>query len=144
MRSSPCTVLSGEWGPDATSQQFHSDLFDSCLPSAPQSVPINRAFMLSHFSYGRLFVTPWTVAHQTPLSMGILQTRILEWVACPPPGDLPKSGIWPMSLKSSALADGSLPLEPLQFSHSVVSDFCNPMDCSTPGFPVHHQFPELA
>ena len=27
-----------------------------------------------------LFVTPWTVAHQVPLSMGILQTRILEWV----------------------------------------------------------------
>ena len=22
--------------------------------------------------------------------------------------------------------------------------FCDPMDCSTPGFPVHHQFPELA
>ena len=22
--------------------------------------------------------------------------------------------------------------------------FCNPMDCSTPGFPVHHQLPELA
>ena len=21
---------------------------------------------------------------------------------------------------------------------------CNPMDCSTPGFPVHHQFSELA
>ena len=21
---------------------------------------------------------------------------------------------------------------------------CNPMDCSTPGFPVHHQFLELA
>ena len=21
---------------------------------------------------------------------------------------------------------------------------CNPMDCSTPGFPVHHQLPELA
>ena len=30
-----------------------------------------------------LFVTPWTVAHQTPLSMGILQARILEWVAKP-------------------------------------------------------------
>ena len=25
--------------------------------------------------------TPWTVAYQTPLSMGILQPRILEWVA---------------------------------------------------------------
>ena len=27
------------------------------------------------------FATPWTVAHQAPLSMGILQARILEWVA---------------------------------------------------------------
>ena len=25
--------------------------------------------------------TPWMVAHQAPLSMGILQARILEWVA---------------------------------------------------------------
>ena len=31
----------------------------------------------------RLFATPWTVAHQAPLSMGILQARILEWVAMP-------------------------------------------------------------
>ena len=30
-----------------------------------------------------LFVTPWTVARQAPLSMGILQARILEWVAMP-------------------------------------------------------------
>ena len=35
---------------------------------------------LSHI---RLFVTPWTVACQAPLSMGILQARILEWVAVP-------------------------------------------------------------
>ena len=27
------------------------------------------------------FVTLWTVAHQAPLSTGILQARILEWVA---------------------------------------------------------------
>ena len=32
----------------------------------------------------QLFVTPWTVACQAPLFMGILQTRILEWVAIPP------------------------------------------------------------
>ena len=25
--------------------------------------------------------TPWTVARQAPLSLGILQARILEWVA---------------------------------------------------------------
>ena len=30
-----------------------------------------------------------------------------------------------------------------QFSHSVVSDSCDPMDCSMPGFPVHHQLPKL-
>ena len=29
------------------------------------------------------FSIPWTVAHQAPLSMGILQARILEWVAMP-------------------------------------------------------------
>ena len=29
----------------------------------------------------RLFETPWAVSYQTPLSMGILQQRILEWVA---------------------------------------------------------------
>ena len=31
----------------------------------------------------RSVVTPWTVAHQVPPSMGILQARILEWVAMP-------------------------------------------------------------
>ena len=30
----------------------------------------------------------------------------------------------------------------VQFSHSVMSD-CDPMDCSTPGLPIHHQLPEL-
>ena len=41
------------------------------------------AYSLSHV---RLFATPWTVAHHAALSMLILQARILEWVACPPPG----------------------------------------------------------
>ena len=29
------------------------------------------------------FAIPWTTAYQAPLSMGILQARILEWVAMP-------------------------------------------------------------
>ena len=37
--------------------------------------------MLSCFSRIWPFVTLWTVAHQAPLSMGILQARVLEWVA---------------------------------------------------------------
>ena len=35
----------------------------------------------SRFCYFRLFVTQWTGACQAPLSMGILQARIPEWVA---------------------------------------------------------------
>ena len=27
--------------------------------------------------------TPWTIAHQAPLSMGIFQARIMGWVAMP-------------------------------------------------------------
>ena len=34
------------------------------------------AHVLSH-----VYVTPWTIACQAPLSMGILQAYILEWVA---------------------------------------------------------------
>ena len=37
---------------------------------------------------------------------GILQERILEWVACPPPEDLPDPGIEPTSLMSPALVGG--------------------------------------
>ena len=37
----------------------------------------------SQGSGGHFFVIPWTVALQAPLSVGILQARILEWVAMP-------------------------------------------------------------
>ena len=39
--------------------------------------------ILNCFSHVQLFAHLWTVAHQIPLSMGILQARILEWVALP-------------------------------------------------------------
>ena len=41
------------------------------------------ACMLSRFSHVQHYVTLWTVARQAPLSMEILQARILEWVAMP-------------------------------------------------------------
>ena len=44
-----------------------------------------------------LFVTPWTVAHQAPLSLGILQARNWSGLLCPPPGDLPDREIEPRS-----------------------------------------------
>ena len=41
----------------------------------------------------RLFVTPWTVAHQVPLSMGFPRQEYWSGLQCPPPGDLPDPGI---------------------------------------------------
>jgi len=43
---------------------------------------------------------------------GILQARILEWVAMPSCWDLAKSGIEPTSLTPSALAGGFFTAEP--------------------------------
>ena len=60
--------------------------------------------MLSHFSHVRLYATPWTVALQDPLSMGILQVRILEWTDISFFGDLPNPRIETESLASPALA----------------------------------------
>ena len=45
----------------------------------------------------QLFETPWTIAHQAPLSMGIIQARIPEWVAMPSSLDVPDPGIQPRS-----------------------------------------------
>ena len=38
----------------------------------------------------------------------------------------------------------SVQFSSVQFSHSVVSNSLRPHDCSTPGFPVHHQLLEFA
>ena len=39
------------------------------------------AAVLNRSAESESFATPWTVAHQAPLSVGILQARILEWLA---------------------------------------------------------------
>ena len=60
--------------------------------------------VLSHFSHVQLFATPWTVAHQAPLSMQNLQARILVWVTI----SSSRGSFWPrtqtLSLTSPALA----------------------------------------
>ena len=44
---------------------------------------------------------------------GTIQARILEWVPFPPPGDLPKPGMEPVSLVLPALASGFFTTEAL-------------------------------
>ena len=43
------------------------------------------------------FATPWTVAHQAPLSMGFPSQEYWSGLPFPSPGDLPDLGIKPMS-----------------------------------------------
>ena len=44
-------------------------------------MPVKSEKKVKWLSHVQLFVTPWTIACQAPLSMGILQARILDWVA---------------------------------------------------------------
>ena len=59
------------------------------------------AQMLIHV---QLFVTPWTVAHQAPLSMKFSRQEYWRGLPFPSPGDLPNPGTAPTSLASLALA----------------------------------------
>ena len=87
----------------------HSTLQVNSLPSGPPGKPKNTAvsslsllqgiFLTQESNWGLLhcrqilyqlsqqgsllFTTVWTAAHQAPLSKGILQARILEWVGKP-------------------------------------------------------------
>ena len=40
----------------------------------------------------QIFATPWTVAHQAPLSTGFSRQEYWSGLPCPPPGDLPDPG----------------------------------------------------
>ena len=49
------------------------------------------------FSCVWFFVTPWTVAHQAPLSMEFSRQEYWSGLPLPAPGDLPNPGIEPVS-----------------------------------------------
>ena len=51
-----------------------------------------------------LFVTPWSVAHQAPLSMGFFKQEYWSGFPCPPSEEIPNPGIEPETLTSPALA----------------------------------------
>ena len=59
--------------------------------------------MLNHFGRVQVFVTPWTVAHQVPLSMGFSKQEYWSGLPCPSPTGVLDSGMKPSSLMSPAL-----------------------------------------
>ena len=108
--------------------------------------------MLSCYSHVWLFATPWTVAPQA-LWHWILQARILEWGAIPSSrGSSQPRDQTHMSYVSPTLAGRFFTTSitwqtgtSIQFSSvaQLCPTLCNPMNCSMPGIPVHHQLPEF-
>ena len=76
----------------------------------------------------QLFVTSWTVAHQTPLSVEFSRQEYWSGLLFPSPGDLPDSGIEPGSL---ALQADSLLSEPPRKPHMCLSVLVIVQMCGT-------------
>ena len=67
-------------------------------------------FVVRSLSHVRLFVTPWTVAHQSPLSIEFSRQGYWSGLPCPFPGDRPNPGIKLASPMAPTLQLDSLPL----------------------------------
>ena len=81
-----------------------------CLFVGLRCCPVKRLELKPRAVLGPvwLFATPWTVAHQAPLSMGFSRQEYWSGLPFPSPGDLPNPGIEPASLASPALQADSL------------------------------------
>ena len=71
----------------------------------------------------RLFATPWTAAHQAPVSMGFFRQEYWSGLPFPSPGDLPDPGIEPRSpvLQADALTSEP-PGKPANLGPNLVAD----------------------
>ena len=119
--------------------------------------------LLSCFSRVRLCDPKDSSPPGSPIP-GILQARTLEWVAISfsmhesevasamsdyvrPHRQQPTRLIHPWDLPGKSTGVGCLCLLQLEYQFSSVAQscptLCDPMNCSTPGLPVHHQLPEF-
>ena len=94
---------------------------------------------------------PWTVAFQAPMSMRFSRQEYWSGLQCPPPGNPANPEIKPTSHVSCIggsllLASTGKLFRLFQFSSVAQSclTLCDPMNCSMPGLPVHHQLLEFA
>jgi len=102
-------------------------------------------------------VTYWTEVCKVPVSTEFSRKKCWSGQPFPSPGNLPNPGfehwsptLWAYSLPSEPLGTPSSGdnycLYMTEFSSVAQSclNLCNPMDCNTPGFSVHHQLLEDA
>ena len=98
-------------------------------------------FVVCSLNHVCRFATPWMLTHQALLSMDFpRQEYWSEWLFYSP-GIFPTQGSGPHFPHCQ--------VDSLLLSHQFSSvdqsclTFCDPVNCSTPGFPVHHQLLEL-
>ena len=68
-------------------------------------------------------MTPWTVAHQAPLSMGFSRQEHWRGLPFPPPGDLPDPGIEPVSWLAGGFFTSQPPGKPRNWSITLFNLF---------------------
>ena len=102
--------------------------------------PIGPVLILS---YRRLLKSPWRLAFSVTLAtlylFHHLSSLLQDHVAAR------NASCWLLCLKNSSWSYTQYALHSVQFSSVAQSclTLCNPINCSTPGLPVHHQLPEL-
>ena len=102
------------WSPYLATKQCHSEFTLFLVHSY-------TIMMLSCFSCVQLCVTPWTVVHQAPLSMGFPRQAYWNGLPFPSPGDLPNPGIKPRSLMSTCIARGFFTTSPSwETCHTII------------------------
>ena len=121
------------------------DISSSIFPSLLIPNHLCACVCSQSLSHVLLFATPWTVAHQAPLSMEFPRQKY--WIMLPFPTPVAISYFLAQGSKPRLLcllhwqAD-SLPF--LLFSPWSYPTLCEPMDCITPGSSVFHYLLEFA
>ena len=121
----------------------------------------------SSVTQSRQLATPWTAAHQASLSITNLQS-LLKFMSIEsvmpsnhlilclpffcPPSIFPSIRVfssesvlhirWPKYWSFSFSISSAAAATAAKWPQSCLT-LCDPMDCSTPGLPVHHQLPEF-
>ena len=70
------------------SHTSHQNCWQNSVPCGPRATCMQAQSLRVRLSV-RLCMTPWTVAHQAPLSMGFSRQKYWDRLPFPPPGGLP-------------------------------------------------------
>ena len=103
------------------SLSLHSHYYLEFSDFLPKALTFCFHICAQSLSHVRLLTTPWTIAHQAPLSMEFSRQENWSGLPFPPLGDLAHSGIEPVSLVYPALASWFFTTSATWFSYLSIS-----------------------